>query len=75
MAYFPNGTSGQMYQEQYCDNCIHDKNNDCPILLLHLLWNYDQQEDETKRRTLETFIPSTEDGLSAEQCTMFVEDK
>lgn len=74
MAYFPNGTSGQMYQEKYCDNCIHDKKNDCPILLLHLLWNYEQQEDETKRRTLEAFIPSTEDGLGAEKCKMFVEE-
>jgi hypothetical protein len=78
MAYFPNGTSGMCYEEQYCSNCIHEGGEDgpgCPIMLLHLLYNYDQfkrgKTGETVKAMLSTLIPETKDGLGAEQCSMF----
>ena len=74
MGYFPNGTEILDYQAQYCERCINDVNGDCPVLLLHLLWNYDavgKDKDETKEAALNTFIPRGE--LSNEQCKMFVQ--
>lgn len=72
MGYFPNGMSGAIYQEQYCVRCVHDKNNDCPIWLAHLLKNYD--EHSKKDSLLHLFIPRDKDGEN-EQCKMFIEDK
>lgn len=79
MAYFPNGTSGAIYEEQYCANCVHEGDLDgpgCPIMLLHLLYNYDQcsngKTGKTIKSVLGTLIPETEDGLGAEQCSMFL---
>jgi hypothetical protein len=79
MAYFPNGTSGMMYEEQYCSQCIHEGGEDgpgCPIMLLHLLFNYDQFKrgkiGQTVKTMLDTLIPETEDKLGAERCSMFV---
>lgn len=71
MAYFPNGTSGMMYEEQYCDRCHHlpEKPEDggCSVWLLHLLHNYEPD----KRPLLDVLIPE-KDGHPV-QCTMFVD--
>lgn len=78
MAYFPNGTSGMCYEEQYCANCIHGDPDGpfCPIWSLHLLYNYEQcgkgKTAKTVREFLGTLIPLTPDKLGAEQCSMFV---
>jgi len=40
MAYFSNGTEGMDYVDQWCSNCIHDKNDDCPIWNAHLMFAY-----------------------------------
>lgn len=80
MGYFPNGTSGLDYESRYCEHCVHngmDENGEfpdggCPILLLHLMWNYDQCDDDDKKLALDVFIPRSEDGLSNEQCKMFL---
>jgi hypothetical protein len=79
MAYFPNGTSGMCYEEEYCCNCVHFGDPDgpgCPIWLLHLLYNYDQcrkgKTGSTVKSILGTLIPETKDGLGAEQCSMFL---
>lgn len=75
MAYFPNGTAGADYQARYCERCVHDVNGDCPILFLHLLWNYDAVgagKDETKETALNAFIPRSEGKLDNEQCRMFI---
>lgn len=79
MAYFPNGTSGACYEDQYCSNCVHDTVPDgagCPIMSLHYLFNYDQcgkgKAAKTVKAFLGTLIPETKDGLGAEQCAMFV---
>jgi hypothetical protein len=79
MAYFPNGTSGMCYEEQYCCNCAHigdEENGGCPIWLLHMLYNYDQcrkgKTGKMVKSMLGTLIPETKDGLGAEQCSMFL---
>jgi hypothetical protein len=78
MAYFPNGTSGMCYEEQYCANCVHGDPDGpyCPIWSLHLLYNYDQcgkgKTAKALKTVLETLIPETKDGLGAEQCSMFL---
>jgi hypothetical protein len=73
MGYFSNGSQAADYQAQFCDRCFHDRDNNCPILLLHLLWNYDavgRNADETKKIALNTFIPC--EGIQNKQCLMFV---
>lgn len=51
MAYFPNGTSGTIFQEKYCDNCWNhrdlndDRGSGCPVWDWHMIWNYDQIAD------------------------------
>lgn len=72
MGYFSNGSEGDMYEAQYCANCLHDENNDCPVLLAHLLFNYDQCKNEAYAKVLNIFIPQTKDGCGNEKCTMFV---
>jgi hypothetical protein len=86
MAYFPNGSAGMMYVDEYCEHCINWRDNGsgsegCYIQDLHSLWNYDacNGKDAPKgsvKRTqwvaLEHFIPTTKDGLGAEQCKMFI---
>ena len=69
MAYFPNGTSGIVYEEMYCDHCHHQGNADdggCAVMMLHLVHNY---EDEA-RKFLDALIPM--DGIEAQKCKMFV---
>lgn len=36
MGYFPNGTSGMMYEEEYCDRCAHQRGG-CAVWLAHML--------------------------------------
>ncbi len=69
MGYFPNGTSGQMYEEQYCNRCVNC--DGCWIWMIHLSRNY---EDSGKPDSiLHVLIPRTEDKLGNEQCVMFKE--
>ncbi len=42
MAYFMNSLEFDYYEEQYCDNCIHNLiDHGCPCFAAHELWNYD----------------------------------
>jgi hypothetical protein len=70
MGYFANGTEGADYQETYCVKCAHDQNNDCPVWLMHLLWNYEQHKDDEIRASLDRLIPF-KDGEN-QQCKMFI---
>lgn len=72
MAYFSNGSEGMDYQAQYCERCVHDRNQDCPIWLAHLMHNYD--ENDKPDSILHMLIPRSKDGLSNEQCKLFIED-
>ena len=84
MAYFSNGAEGEMYEERYCNRCIHGPEYDsvppvdCPILTLHSVWNYDaidkNRNGRDKKYALEMFIPTGKNGF-AERCKMFVERK
>jgi hypothetical protein len=70
MAYFSNGTEGMDYQHNYCNQCLHDAKQNCPVWLLHLMHNYD--ECNKPDSFLHVLIPRSKDGLSNEQCTMYV---
>ena len=67
MAYFPNGTSGELYREAYCDKCKHDKDRACPIWNAHLYYNYDECNND--KSILHMLIP--EDGEHAGQCYFY----
>ncbi len=72
MAYFSNGAEGEDAEERYCRRCVHD--NCCPVLELHLLWNYEAchsttAEAKAKHEALDTLWP--EDGGVNGQCKMF----
>lgn len=70
MGYFSNGTEGELYQEDYCDRCIHGQDG-CAVWFAHEMYNYD--ECNNKNSILHLLIPRSEDGLGNEQCRMFVE--
>lgn len=68
MAYFPNGTSGMYYEEQYCIRCVHDsEERGCPIMLAHNLYNYRDCNDDNS--ILHLLIPR--EGIDNLECTMF----
>jgi len=71
MGYFSNGTEGEMYQNRWCDNCIHNKEDNCRVWFAHQLYNYDECNND--KSILPLLIPRTKDGLDNEQCLMFVE--
>lgn len=43
MAYFPNGSSGEILEMQ-CDRCPLGDGH-CPVVGIHMLYNYDQLDD------------------------------
>ena len=67
MAYFSNGLEGQAYMEQYCHKCWHY--DDCPVMLIHVLYNSEQHTDEKVKAILDMLIPT--DGINNLQCSMF----
>ena len=71
MGYFSNGSEGKRYQARYCDRCLHDANEDCPVLLAHLLYNYGASKEV--KSILDLMIPRTDDGLGNERCKLFVD--
>jgi hypothetical protein len=70
MAYFPNGTAGDLYQEQYCNRCVHDRESKCPIWGAHLLFN----RGPAWRQVLDYLIPMGDNGEPGE-CQMFAVDE
>lgn len=74
MAYFPNGTSHDIWSADNCERCLHDADNDCPIVLLHIVHNYDQigesERAKALRSCLSTLIP--EKDSHPQKCRMFV---
>lgn len=71
MGYFSNGTEGALYYEQFCDRCVHDENQGCPIWNAHLMFNY--QEGNKPDSVLHILIPRSDDKLSNEACRLFIE--
>ena len=74
MGYFPNGTSGRAYQQQYCENCVHDVNQDCVVWFAHIVTKYCDKDGETSEagNVLDMLIPETDDGIGCKQCKMFI---
>jgi hypothetical protein len=70
MGYFPNGESGDWYEETYCTKCIHydEDNGGCAVFMAHLLHNY--EECNNKDSILHLLIPRDEKGFN-EECRMF----
>lgn len=68
MGYFSNGTEGLGYREIYCDKCVHDIHQDCPVWNVHLLRNY--EEANNKKSILHMLIPIGEGGEN-KQCALF----
>lgn len=75
MGYFSNGIEGEFYEDKYCSRCIHGQNEDkfCPVWAAHMLHNY--AECNKPDSILHILIPRSEDRLSNEQCSMFVQAK
>lgn len=59
MAYFANGTEGQILDDQ-CDRCIHGMLDSalCPVALVQMTYNYKQLDDgnEDLRTAMQTLI-------------------
>lgn len=62
MAYFSNGTEGDIYEAEYCDRCIHQ--DGCAVWELHMIHNSDQHDDERLASILGTLIPRSKDGTA-----------
>ncbi len=76
MGYFANGTEGEIYEEKYCERCVHDRDEMCPVWFLHFTYNYKavgRNTDPDLEIVLNSLIPRSKAGLSNEQCTMFIE--
>ena len=67
MAYFPNGTAGEVFDEQ-CARCRYG-NNPCPIWFVQHEYNYEACNNEVATKIL--------DGLVKDNgtCSMFELDK
>lgn len=75
MAYFSNGSEGEFYRERYCERCVHGENEPCPIITLHLLWNYEQHDNGDKKTALNILWPRGEGGIHNGDCAMFIAKK
>ena len=67
MAYFSNGTEGELYQERYCLRCVHGQDGACPVWDAHLLF---AGCEEQVQDVLDTLIPNAY-GWPGE-CLMFI---
>lgn len=70
MGYFSNGTEGELYYEDYCSRCVHNKNEDCPIWDAHLLFSY--RDCNNPESILHMLIPR--DGVENKACRLFLEN-
>ena len=63
MAYFPNGTSGEVFDEQ-CSRCRYGEQS-CPIWYIQVTYNYDACNNEVATKILDELVK--DDGT----CAMF----
>ena len=73
MGYFPNGTSGEIYESEYCSKCVHrngpDGKSGCAVWFAHMMRNYD--ECNKKDSILHMLIPKNDEKLCNDRCLMF----
>ena len=83
MGYFSNGTEAGRYLAEYCDRCVNWRESSpdaddwgCPIMDLHMEWNYEQQGKGRirvlKKQALDNFIEQNVSSF-CKQCKMFIE--
>lgn len=78
MAYFPNGTSGDLYQAQWCECCLNYRDKDdgrghgCAVWDAHLLSSYGAKGEV--KDILDTLIPMDKEGVFAAECAMYLDD-
>ncbi len=79
MAYFPNSTSAELYQEEYCERCIHWTDNGsgslgCPIMDAHFMYCYElcNQKQHPGKVILDMLIPDDKERCQAAKCNFFV---
>jgi hypothetical protein len=75
VGYFSNGTEGAMYEEDYCNRCVHrgnDEDGGCVVWLAHLMYSYTECNSKSNaKHILDLLIPPSKDHLYNEQCRMF----
>lgn len=71
MGYFPNGTSGGFYEEEFCSKCVHQKLDDggCAVWHAHMMHNY--KECNNEESILHMLIPRNKDDVGNKKCLMF----
>ncbi len=80
MAYFANGTEGDSYMEQFCENCINWRDgrggfgDGCPVWDIHLMYSYEEcnNKEGNAKKMLDHLIPMTKDNIWANECRMFL---
>lgn len=71
MGYFSNGTEAMMYEDRYCDYCVHNhEEHGCPVWHAHKLWQGDKGTE-----LLDLMIPRSEHGVYNEECAFFVDTR
>ena len=73
MGYFSNSDEGTAFENRWCSRCVHEERNGtgCHVMLTHLLWAYGATPEQ--KAILDCLIPRAKDGLSNNQCTMFID--
>ena len=72
MGYFSNGTEVIIYEEKYCERCVHlHPEHGCPALDAHYEWNY--EECNNPNSILHKIIPRR--GTENRKCYFFKEKK
>lgn len=76
MALFSNATEFEIWYQDHCVKCIHDQNDDCPILAIHSAFMPERaaRKDEYVF-IMDSFIPVDPIRGFAGDCVMFVLDK
>lgn len=73
MAYFSNGTEGDIYREAFCARCIHDREDKmCPVWEIHFDFAYElcNAYGTPGKHMLDRLIPMDGRHYPA-QCAMF----
>lgn len=73
MGYFANGTEGAIYEERYCQHCLHGNGEgagECAVWTAHLFHNY----TDAAQPVLDMLIPRVAKGTRNGQCEMFRKD-
>jgi hypothetical protein len=86
MAYFANGTEGELYRERFCERCTNWRDLDdgrgpgCPIMDVHFMYAYElcNESEHPGKIMLDMLIPMVDhtfsDGLTYPvpgECSMF----